>query len=154
MVETPKGSRSKYTYEPELDAFHAKGLLPAGMSFPMDFGFVPGTCAEDGDPVDILVLHDEPLAVGAIVTVRLLGVIEGEQTEDDETVRNDRLIGVTDISRLYATVKSVDDLGDDFLEQLTRFWVNFNALKGHRFEVLGVKDPAQAMDLIEQGKRG
>src|SRR3954468_19618945 len=77
VVETPKGSRSKFDYDPETGLFALAGLLPEGMSFPMDFGFFPSTKAEDGDPLDVLVLHDEPLPVGATVKVRLIGLIAG-----------------------------------------------------------------------------
>ena len=59
VIETPMGSRAKYDFNPTIMAFEAKGLLPEGMSFPMDFGFVPSTHAEDGDPLDVLVLFDE-----------------------------------------------------------------------------------------------
>ncbi|QNA85422.1 inorganic diphosphatase [Sphingomonas sp. So64.6b] len=98
VIETPKGSRSRYTYEPEIEALVLSGLLPAGMSFPLDFGFVPSTLAEDGDPLDILVVGDDPSAPGCVVLVTLLGVIEAEQTEGGNTVRNDRLSARTSLS--------------------------------------------------------
>jgi len=60
VIETPKGSRNKYAFDPEERTFTLKKVLPAGMTFPYDFGFVPSTLAEDGDPVDVLVLMDEP----------------------------------------------------------------------------------------------
>lgn len=74
-------------------------MLPEGMSFPLEFGFVPGTRGEDDHPLDILVLGDEPSAVGTLLTVRLIGVIEAEQTEDEQTedertVRNGRILAV------------------------------------------------------------
>src|SRR3954454_21727082 len=94
IIETPKGSQNKYTYEPRLGAFILGGVLPAGAVFPFDFGFVPSTLAEDGDPLDVLVLMDGPAFTGCIVQCRPLGVIEAEQTEDGKKVRNDRLIAV------------------------------------------------------------
>jgi inorganic pyrophosphatase len=153
IVETPKGRRSKFDYDPETGLFELGGLLPEGMSFPMDFGFVPSTLAEDGDPTDILILADEPSPVGCLAEVRLIGVIEAEQTEDGDTVRNDRLIAVTAVSRLYAHIRTVDDLGADFVENLTKFWINYNALKGKRFKVLQVGDPRRAAELIRQTTR-
>ena len=66
------------------------GLVPEGMTFPLNFGFIPSTKADDGDPLDVMVLHDESLPVGTLVAIRLLGIIEGEQTEDGKTLRNDR----------------------------------------------------------------
>src|SRR3982750_495346 len=88
IVETPKDSRAKYAYDPEKELFVLKLLLPAGMAFPYDFGFLPGTGGEDGDPLDILVLIDEPAAQGCLVVTRLIAVIEAEQTEKDKTERN------------------------------------------------------------------
>jgi inorganic pyrophosphatase len=92
IIETPKGQRGKLAYDPASGAFELKRMLPDGMSFPLDFGFVPGTRGQDGDPLDILVLNDEPSPVGTLLTARLIGVIEAEQTEDGETVRNDRIL--------------------------------------------------------------
>src|SRR5690349_10834249 len=81
IVECPKGSRAKYAFDPKTRAFELKRLLPDGMSFPLDFGFVPGTLAPDGDPLDIMILNDVPACVGAQIECRLIGLIEGEQTE-------------------------------------------------------------------------
>ena len=64
IIETPKGSRNKYAFDESQGIFLRKRVLPAGMAFPYDFGFVPRTRAEDGDPVDVLVLMDEPAFVG------------------------------------------------------------------------------------------
>lgn len=89
VVETQRGHRSKFDYHPESGLFELARVLPAGMAFPLAVGFIPGTLAEDGDPVDILVLADEDLPVGALVKVRLLNVIEAEQTEEGQTCRND-----------------------------------------------------------------
>ncbi|WP_294391660.1 inorganic diphosphatase [uncultured Sphingomonas sp.] len=153
VVETPMGSRSKYTYEPELRALELSGLLPAGMSFPLDFGFVPRTLAEDGDPLDILVIGDEPSAPGCVVQVKLLGVIEAEQSEEGRTVRNDRLIARTALSINYRDADDIADLGSSFVDHLGRFFVNYNALKGRRFRVLGTGGPQRACELIAAATR-
>jgi len=150
VIETPKGSRAKYDFNPKIMAFDAKGLLPEGMSFPLDFGFVPSTRAEDGDPLDVLVLFDEPLAMGATITVRLIGVIEAEQTETEGTARNDRLIAVGTLSRLYADVREVADLGKPYLENLKAFWVQYNALKGQDFDIRRVAGPDAAVRAIRR----
>src|SRR3954454_21531629 len=92
VIETPKGSRSKFDYDPDSGLFLLAGLVPAGMSFPLSFGFIPSTRAEDGDPLDVMVLHDETIPVGCLVSVRLRGVIKADQPEDGATVRNDRLL--------------------------------------------------------------
>lgn len=148
VIETPRGQRGKLVYDPHARAFALKRLLPDGMSFPLDFGFVPLTRGQDGDPLDILVIHDEPLATGVLVEVRLIGVLVSEQTKDDRTIRNDRLIGVTTASHLFAKVTRLDDLGDDFRKNLERFWVNYNALRGVDFRVLAEHDAEAAARLI------
>src|SRR5215471_17358488 len=76
VIETPKGSRNKYAFDLDDEVFVLKKVLPAGMAFPYDFGFVPSTEAEDGDPIDVLVLMDEPAFAGCILTCRPVGVIE------------------------------------------------------------------------------
>src|SRR5215831_10225087 len=75
VIETPAGSRSKFRYDDRLGVFRLDKLLPMGASFPVDFGFVPGTRAEGGDPLDVVVLGEEPTFPGCIMTVRLLGII-------------------------------------------------------------------------------
>jgi inorganic pyrophosphatase len=89
IIETPKGSRNKYAYSPEEGIFELRKVLPAGMAFPYDFGFVPSTLAGDGDPLDVLVLMDEPAFPGCKLTCRIVGVIEGEQGAKKKRERND-----------------------------------------------------------------
>src|ERR1043165_905957 len=84
IIETPKGCRNKFDYDPESDLFMLGGLLPAGMMFPFDFGFIPSTLGQDGDPLDILVLMDAPAHVGCMIEVRIIGVITAEQIQDGE----------------------------------------------------------------------
>jgi inorganic pyrophosphatase len=151
IVECPKGGLVKYAYDPKAQAFEMKRVLPDGMCFPLDFGFVPSTQAEDGDPLDILVVNDAPAAVGALLTVRLIGVIEAEQTEDGKTVRNDRLVGVAQVSHLFAKVSALSDLGDAFLRNLTQFWVNYGALRSATFKILAVRDGKAAVALVRRG---
>lgn len=154
IVETPKGHRSKYAYDPESGLFELAGVLPAGMAFPMAFGFVPATLAEDGDCLDILVLADEELPVGTLLDVRLLGVIEALQTErDGTTVRNDRLLGRPAQTRLYADVSDLDCLGAAMIDELTRFFVTYNDLKGKKFEVIAIGDADRACALIAEASR-
>jgi inorganic pyrophosphatase len=155
VIETPKGSRCKYTYDRATEAFEMSSLLPTGMSFPLDFGLVPRTLADDGDALDILVIGDEPAAVGCLARVRLLGVIKAMQTErDGRTHRNDRLVGRLALSVSYAHARNIEDLGGSFVEHLGRWFTNFNALKGKGFDVIGVGGADETSALIlEAGRR-
>ena len=92
IIDTPKGSRNKFKYDPALGLFKLSHLLTAGMVFPYDFGYIPSTRGGDGDPLDVLVLMDEPVFVGCLVAARLIGVIEAEQTEQGKIQNNDRQI--------------------------------------------------------------
>src|ERR1700681_831510 len=94
VIETPKGSPNKYDYDPTCAAFRLVGVLPEGSAFPYDFGFIPSTLGEDGDPLDVLVFMDAPAHVGCLIEVRLIGIITAEQMEDGKTESNDRLLGV------------------------------------------------------------
>jgi inorganic pyrophosphatase len=96
VVDTPKGHRNKYKYDETQGLWRLSKVLPLGASFPFDFGFVPSTRGEDGDPVDVLVLLDEPSFPGCIVPARLIGILEAEQTQEGKTIRNDRLVAVVE----------------------------------------------------------
>jgi inorganic pyrophosphatase len=150
VIESVKGRRSKYIYNAGAKAFELKGLLPEGMSFPLDYGFIPSTLAEDGDALDIVVLADEPAFAGAVLTVRLIGVVEAEQAKGKKRVRNDRFVGVSVLSRLYESITAIEDLGDGFLTNLQQFWINYNDLKGRNFEVLNIGDAKRACRLIKK----
>src|SRR5262252_960490 len=93
VVDTPKGSRNKYKYDKHLGLYRLSKVLPLGLAFPYDFGFIPSPQAQDGDPLDVLLLGEEALLPGCLVTVRLVGVLQAEQTEYGKTFRNDRLLG-------------------------------------------------------------
>jgi inorganic pyrophosphatase len=153
IIETPKGSRNKYAFDVEQRIFQLKKVLPAGMTFPYDFGFVPSTVAEDGDPVDVLVLMDEPAFPGCLLRCRVVGIIEGEQGKKKECERNDRVVGVEEDNHSYAHVKHVKDLGKTFVKELEEFFVNYHDLSGKEYRILDVRGPAEAQRRIKQGMR-
>jgi inorganic pyrophosphatase len=150
VIETPKGSRNKFKFDPELRSYALAKVLPKGLVFPFDFGFVPGTKAEDGDPLDVLVLMDEPTFPGCVVQARLLGVIEADQEEDGKTERNDRLIAVALSSLDYAQVKTIDDLDRTVLDQIGHFFVVYNREAGKTFTVIGRKSHKAARKNVER----
>ena len=153
VIETPKGSRNKYAFDPEEGLLELKRVLPAGMYFPYDFGFVPSTLADDGDPIDVIVIMDEPAFPGCVLKARLLGVIEGEQTDGKKTQRNDRLVAIEQQNHTFAHVQRMEDLGEKFVEELEEFFVNYHKQQGKKFKVLGVKDKDSALELIQQAQK-
>jgi|SRR5581483_3218786 len=150
VIETPKGSRNKYAFDPKQKIFELKAVLPAGMEFPYDFGFVPQTQADDGDPVDVLVLMEEPVFAGCMISCRLIGVIEGEQEDQKKKQRNDRLVAVEQGCKVYSEVKDVKDLPRELIRHVGEFFVNYHRLEGKKFRMLGVKGPDVARRLIEK----
>lgn len=153
IVETPKGSRNKFSYDSKQRVFSLHKVLPAGMTFPYDFGFLPRTQAEDGDPIDVLLLMDEPAYPGVVVRSRLIGVIEGEQIEGKKRIRNDRLLAVAETNHQYAAIRSQSDLPKQFLHELEEFFVNYHRLQGKQYKLLGCKGAAVAMKLIQQARK-
>jgi len=150
VIETPKGSRNKYEFDPKLRTFTLSKVLPSGMVFPHDFGFIPSTEADDGDPVDVLILMDEPAFPGCVITSRLIGVIKGEETKDRQTERNDRLVAVAEESYSHSNVKELEQLNKTCLEEVEAFFVNSQKEHGKKFKVLGIGDSKEAFRLLRR----
>jgi len=153
VIETPKGSRNKFAFDPDEQVFQLKRVLPSGMEFPYDFGFVPSTKADDGDPIDVLVLMDEPAFPGCVLSCRPIGVIEGEQGEGKKTERNDRVVAVQRDAHDWADIRTINDLGKQFRRELEEFFVNYHKLAGEEYRVLGIKGPDVARKIVKAGRR-
>jgi len=154
MIETSRGRRNKMKYEPKKKCFVLHKVLPAGSTFPYDFGFVPNTEAEDGDPVDVLVLLDESVSQGTLVPTRPIGVIRAEQEErDGRVVRNDRILAVAVGAHDYRDVKTIADVSDHFLKEVEHFFVSYHEAEGSAFRCKGVEGPAAALELIRSAIR-
>ena len=153
IIDTPKGSRNKYKYVPETGLFKLGGILTVGHSFPYDFGFIPHTLGGDGDPLDVLVLTDEPGFVGLWVECRLIGAFKADQTERDGTVeRNDRLVAVAEDSLVYNELRSLDDLNSTLADQMVHFFVSYNNAKGKRFQETGRLNAKAALELVRRSE--
>ena len=152
VIETPKGSRNKYAYDEKERSFRLSKVLPEGMMFPYDFGYVPGTRSEDGDPLDVLVLMDEPTFPGCVVECRLVGVLQAEQEEENEMKRNDRLIAVASASQTYAGVKDISSLSDTLIRQIEGFFTNYQKLRDVRFAILDRKGATAAATTLRASR--
>jgi inorganic pyrophosphatase len=151
VLESPQGSRHKLKYLPDEHAFRVSSTLPAGLSMPFDFGFFPGTQAQDGDPLDVLVLMDGPAYPGTLVAVRLLGVIEAEQSDGNgEPYRNDRLIAVAEGSTERGDLRHLSDLDDSLLTQIEAFFETYEKLTGKSFRPLGRRGERVARRLLDE----
>ena len=151
IVETPKGCRNKFDYDRDSGLFMLGGLLPEGMMFPFDFGFIPSTLGEDGDPLDIMVLMDAPAHVGCLIEVRIIGVISAQQVEDGKTETNDRLLGVAVHSYDHENLKSIGDVSKTLLDQVEEFFVSYNKQRGKKFKITGTGGPKKAIKFLKSG---
>ena len=151
VIETPKGSRNKFAYDQKLNMFRLKKVLPLGMVFPFDFGFIPRTLGDDGDPLDVLVLMDAPAFAGCLVEVRWIGVIEAEQKEKNAWQRNDRLIAVAAESKTHSDVTKLRDLTENVPEEIEHFFTSYHELGKKPFRALARRGPRRAKKLVEKG---
>jgi inorganic pyrophosphatase len=151
IVETPKGSRFKHVYTPKLGMFRVKRALPPGMVFPFNYGFIPSTRGADGDPLDIIIIHDEPMFAGCQIQARLLGVVKAKQTENGKTMRNDRLVGAL-VDEESAPEYLFVDFDQRRLTQVEFFFATYNRLSGKEFKVLGWGKVAEAVRIVRKGK--
>lgn len=150
VIETPKGSASKYSFNEETQMFKLKKVLPKGMVFPFHFGFIPYTKAEDGDPLDVLVLLDELSWPGCIIECTLIGVMEATETKKNKTVRNDRLIATANASDKYNKLKDLTKM-DEYLEkEIENFFNTYTNLEKKEFKIISKKGPDAAIKLIKK----
>jgi len=159
VIETPKGSRNKFKFDERCGVFSLGSVLPTGSVFPYDFGYVPGTRSDDGDPLDALVLMDVPAFPGCCVQTRLIGVIEAEQTDEENgTERNDRLVAVATEAHDYRDLKSLKDLNSNLLSEIEHFFISYNEMRGKKFKLLAHRGPSRAekvlKDAIREAKKG
>lgn len=154
VIEASQGSSNKLKYVAEWDAFTLAGALPLGMFFPYEFGFLPSTLGEDGDPVDVLVLADAAVPPGTVLKCRVAGVIEAEQEDPgDGPERNDRIVAIAEKSHRYRNCHAIDDIAANVLDEIEAFFTFYNAQKGGRFAPLARRGIDAATALIEDGRR-
>ena len=154
VIETPKGSRAKYSYDPDCDCLQLSTVLPEGMTFPYDFGFLPSTLGDDGDPVDVLVLMDTPVVPGCVVRAKLIGAVKAEQKEKGgKWIRNDRLIAVAMHAQTHQKCENLSDLRPHLLTEIKEFFVEYNKLRDRKFRPEKDAGPAKARDLMKVGMK-
>ncbi|WP_291693791.1 inorganic diphosphatase [Bradyrhizobium sp.] len=149
VVETPRGSRAKFAYDPKLETFALSKSLLTGLTYPHDWGFVPSTKADDGDPLDIMVIHDAATFPGMVITCRVIGILQIEQKSKKKSERNDRLFAVPRRSHSERSLKDVADLSKPIREELEKFFIATDELEDKKLNILGWKGPKVALDAIK-----
>jgi inorganic pyrophosphatase len=138
VVETPRGSAAKLEYDPELRVFTLSKALFLGLTYPYDWGFIPSTKGEDGDPIDALVLHDAATAPGLVLKCKIIGVLEVLQSEKGKKgIRNDRLIAVPRDSHREKADKDARDLPKQMRQEIEKFFVATDELEAKVLKFLG-----------------
>lgn len=147
VVETPRGSRNKYKYDESLGLFRLNRVLFAGASFPYDFGYVPGTLGGDGDPLDVLLLMDEPAFPGCLVRARPIGVLRA--TKDGAP--NDRLLAVSCVAKTWANVQDLGHVPRRLLREIEQFFTSIQNVDGKAHALLGWRGAVEAERVLQRG---
>jgi inorganic pyrophosphatase len=150
IIETPKGSRQKYTYDKTLQLFRLKKVLAPGLVFPFDFGFIPGTQGEDGDPLDVLVLSEYQGFPGCVMDVRIAGCLQATQTKSKKPVRNDRFIGILEQSNAYDRIMSIEELPTTLIDSIKLFFTTYLQAEGQTIKWETDLNALQAIELIKR----
>jgi inorganic pyrophosphatase len=154
VLETPKGSRNKYKYEPAFDAIKVSASLGEGLAFPYDFGFFPSTLGEDGDPLDVLLFLDDAVPPGSVATARMIGVLEVEQREHRRSWRrNDRFFAVATHAHTHQKLKHLDDLRPHLLPEIESFFTHYAGLEGKKLRIVRRSGPRRARKLLKAGAK-
>jgi inorganic pyrophosphatase len=150
VVETPRGSTCKLDFDSNLRAFTLAKPLMAGLTYPYDWGFIPSTKAEDGDPLDVLVIHDAQTYPGVVLRCKPVGILEIEQKKKGKKERNDRVFAVPDRSPLDTDLEDARRLPSRAREELEQFFRATNALEDKEIEFLGWRGPAHTIKTIKR----
>lgn len=151
VIETPKGSREKYHFDTEISQFKLKKLLPLGMIFPYDFGFIPGTHGADGDPLDAMVISEFDSFPGCRIECRLIGALLASQSEKQKKIRNDRFFFIPEDSVLFAHIRSITQFSKKHNDQLRDFFINYNKAEDKIFNPIRFISAEQARALVIPG---
>lgn len=156
VVESPRGSALKVTYDAARGVMTLSRPLPAGLTYPHDWGFVPSTRAADGDPLDAMILWDGVSFPGLVVACRPIGVLKVEQTnvKTGARERNDRLLALPVTAHRWAPVRTVFDLSERVRLELEQFFLAAVAFEKKDLALLGWDGPDKAMTLIQESAIG
>ncbi|ALV24901.1 inorganic pyrophosphatase [Campylobacter iguaniorum] len=149
VIEIPYGSNIKYEIDKESGAVVVDRVLYSAMFYPANYGFVPNTLADDGDPADILVLNEYPLQAGSVIPCRLIGVLVME----DEAGMDEKLLAVpvTKIDPRYAKINSIEDLSEATLNRVKNFFETYKLLEPSKWvKVKGFEDAKKAEEILDK----
>lgn len=146
LIEIAGGSKNKYEFDKELGALALDRVLYASVQYPFDYGFIPNTLAEDGDPLDGMVIMDEPTFPGCVIAARPVGFLEMIDGGDPD----EKILCVPDKDPRYTHVKSLKDIAPHRLEEIAEFFRTYKNLEKKKTEILGWHDVEKVMPLVEK----
>ncbi len=146
LIEITAGSKNKYEYDKDLQAFALDRVLYSSVKYPYDYGFVPNTLADDGDPLDGMVLIDEPTFPGCVIAARPIGMLEMIDGGD----RDEKILCVPDKDPRYAQVKSLKDVSPHRLDEIAEFFRSYKNLEKKVTEILGWQDVDKVKSIVEE----
>jgi inorganic pyrophosphatase len=150
VIEVVSDSRDKYEYNPKWEAFVLDRIIPSSVIFPVEYGFVPQTWYEDGDPLDIMALSFEPLEVGAIARVRVIGALVIE----DENGIDPKILSVLVDDRRFEGYKDTSDVHKHELKEIQEFFETYKRLEPHKWaKTKGWKNATEAMEIVDQAMK-
>ena len=153
VIETPRGSRAKLAYDPKLKAFVLRKDLLTGLTYPHDWGFAPSTKADDGDPLDVMVINDAATFPGVVLACRVIGILQIDQKRKNKSERNDRLFVVPRRSHSEHALKDVRDLTSPILKELEQFFIATEDFEDKELKVIGWHGPGAALDVVKAAAR-
>ncbi len=146
LIEIPAGSKNKYEFDKDLQAFALDRVLYSSVQYPYDYGFVPTTLADDGDPLDGMVIMDQPTFPGCVIAARPIGMLEMIDGGD----RDEKILCVPAKDPRYADVKSLKDIPPHRLDEIAEFFKTYKNLEKKVTEILGWKDVDTVAPLVEK----
>jgi inorganic pyrophosphatase len=147
LIEIPAGSKNKYEFDKDLNAFALDRVLYSSVQYPCDYGFIPNTLGDDGDPLDGLVIMDQPTFPGCVIAARPIGMLEMIDGGD----RDEKILCVPDKDPRYANVKSIKDIAPHRLDEIVEFFKTYKNLEKKVTEILGWQDADKVMALVAKG---
>jgi inorganic pyrophosphatase len=154
VVETPRGSAAKLEFDPALQVFTLSKSLILGLTYPYDWGFVPSTRGEDGDPVDVMVLHDAATSPGLVLKCKIIGVLEViQKSSGKQKIRNDRLFAVPRESHREKSEDDARDLSKQVRQEIEKFFVATDELEDKELKFLGWKGPKTGEQLVDRAAK-
>ncbi|ASC71467.1 Inorganic pyrophosphatase [Halomicronema hongdechloris C2206] len=146
LIEIPAKSKNKYEFDKDLNAFILDRVLFSSVQYPYDYGFIPNTLADDGDPLDGMVLMDQPTFPGCVIAARPIGMLE----MIDDGDRDEKLLCVPAEDPRYSHVKSLQDVAPHRLDEIAEFFRTYKNLEKKVTEILGWKDVDSVTALVNQ----